>query len=136
MTSTIWNDINAKVLIQNPGKTNTIRWTVQQFDNGLKEQIPNKHNKDVKRKLHIYKKIIWIVEEDKFNSIFIRNNVSEPCTKANKYDQCRTYNINIAYENPETFYYWNFLPQTFDIIISPNPVRLDMLKENGIIIKF
>jgi hypothetical protein len=108
---------------------------VTNLDNGLKDKIPNKGNKDVLRKKHIYRKIIWIVEENRINSIFIRNNVSEPCLKAIKYDQCKTYDINIAYENPETFNYWNFPPQTFDMLISTNPVRLEMLKETGIIIK-
>ena len=128
--------MNAKVLIQNPGKSNVIREIMTKFNYGLSDIIKNTFpgDRDTKRKEYIYKHIIWIVESNRFNTIYIRNNVSEPCKKRIQYEQARSFNINVAYKDPLTFNYWKFPPKTFDIIISPNPVRLEMLKEEGTII--
>ena len=132
----VWTNKDLKVLIQNPGKTNAIRYAVTMLDYGLKIQIPNAicNNADTKRKRHIYKYNIWIVEVNRVNSIFIRNNVSEPCRNKPQYEQTRMYEPHLAYKDPLTFNYWNFPIATFDVLISNNPVRLEMLKDNGIII--
>ena len=132
----VWCDKSSKILIQNPGSTNAIRFAVTMLDYGLKEQIPSTYygNRDTKRKLYIYKHMIWIVESNVLNTIYIRNNVSEPCRHKPQYEQVKSYNLNLAYEDPLTFNYWKFPAGTFDVIISPNPVRLEMLKEDGIIL--
>ena len=119
----IWSNRNLKVLIQNPGNTNAIRYAVTLLDYGLKSQIPNSkyNNTDLDRKLFIYKHMIWIVESNRLNTIYIRNNISEPWhCKAGSIDQARGYyDVHLEYEDTLTFNYWNFPPKTFDVLNYP-----------------
>ena len=121
----------SKVLIQNPGKNgNIIKYIIDSFNKGLYKVIPNSSQQNTYRRSGwIRKHILYIVDEHPINAIWIRGSIN---------DENRVYGYqftNFKVANPLTFNYWNLPEKSFDIIISENPVRLEMLKDNGIIIK-
>jgi len=133
----IFSSLDAKILFQNPGKSPLLKIIINEIDKQLVPyfKVNVKRKKfahfavSTKRAKYIRQNMIYIVDENRLHTIWIRGALD---------DELRTYStqyLNLAYENPLTFNYWNMPPQSFDIIVAENPVRLEMLKESGIIIK-
>jgi hypothetical protein len=123
-----------KILWQNPGfdEYHSIKYIITLLDRSISLYIPNSDiDSDFIRNMYILKNMIYIVEIDNCfkNVSAIRGGIS---------DNRRTYGenfCNIAWEDPLTFNYWNLPPNSFDILFSKEPVRLEIMKDDAIIIK-
>jgi len=125
---TILASKNSKILLQNPGNSTLLKKLITYLDISLIPLIPNtlKLTNDFRRKSHIVKNVIYIIEEIPINTIWIRNAIS---------DEKRTHGndkSNVAFHNIETFNYWKLPIYTFDILISETPTRLEMVKADGL----
>jgi len=123
-------DKNTKLLFQNPGKSNIIREVITYLDIALIPQIPNTGGgiNDFKRKNYIIGEMIYIVDSNSIHTIWIRGCLGDP---ARTHSHWKT---NVKFEDLLTFNYWNLPPNTFDIIVAENPVRLEMLKPDGLLL--
>ena len=125
---------DTRILFQNIGKDDyTLKMVITLLYDGLTSAFPprnpNKDIYDMDRSFHIRKKMIYIVDSERIHTIWIHNGLND-ASRVYSQEQC-----NVEYADPAKFNYWGLPSHYFDIIISNNPVRLDMLKECGLLIK-
>jgi len=122
-----FSNLKTKILIQNPGKGLWPKYVFYKFYDGLGKKFPFKNYHRKVR--HILKNCLFIVEEDPIDFMYVFCSVTSKVSLSE-----RTPFHHISKHSPITFNYWNLPEKTFDVIISINPVRLELLKDDGILV--
>ena len=126
---TIVSQKTSKILYQEPGKSQLLREVISFLDVSLIPLIPNTSaNNDSRRKGHIVKKALYIVDSVPLHTIWIRSALS---------DVVRSFSQEISHVkfcDPLHFNYWKLPFHFFDIIIAENPVKLEYLKSDGLVL--
>lgn len=122
----------SKYLIQYPCKLFFVKHLLYKIFDNIDIHFPvtktNPKNSFRKAK-YIASKMIYIVEPNQENFIYT---FCSSMSLGSLYSNCLFKHNKLT--NPETFDYWNLPERYFDVIISTKPVRLEFLKNDGILI--
>ena len=132
----IFSNKHSKILFQYPLNDDyTMKLVFTLYHAGLSKAIPrtltDPHITDDERSIWIRQKNVYIIQPDRsaINVITVHNAINDP-DRVYKESQ-----YNVHYGNAKTFDYWGLPEHSFDLIIAEKPVKLNMLKTGGILIK-